>query len=457
METKLDWSEYNEQGMGDAYADIPKHGGDFAKAVAVCIRSKHCEQNTHGLMCPSFRISGDVQQSPGGRVQLLKEYLNHFEFKKRPNSELEQAMDSCVACKGCKRECEVGLDMAQIKAELLAQNLQWQALTLRQRLFAYLPQLLYKHRWLRLAIKLRNRSTVIKKLLEKYVGITASLNLPVPSAKIFAPERKVFYPYRTQADRPHRSVVLLVDPYTALFNPQQAYDAIHVLRSAGIIVWPIHPLSKEGKLLEPGRNLYSQGLIEETQEQAQELLQALKVHLHFERPILGLEPSSLLMLRDEFLSLGLEGESAQLAKQAAGQAMLFEEYLAKESRSPYFDLQWKPQSQAEKLLVHGHCHQKSVGAMKAMRRILKLIPELNFEFIDSSCCGMAGTFGLEAEHAQQAKAMAELSLLPRIEQEPEACIMNNGFACSYQISQLSGRQPVHLVTYLARCIAEPVG
>ena len=121
MDTKLDWSAYSEQGMGDAYAGIPKHGGDFAKAVAVCINSGHCEREQRGVMCPSFRISQDPQQSPRGRVKLLKQWLNR-DPKAKPDPQLQQAlaqsMDSCVACKGCKRECESNLDIAQIKQSL---------------------------------------------------------------------------------------------------------------------------------------------------------------------------------------------------------------------------------------------------------------------------------------------------------------------------------------------------
>jgi len=451
MDTKLDWSAYSEQGMGDAYAGIPKHGGDFAKAVAVCINSGHCEREQRGVMCPSFRISQDPQQSPGGRVKLLKQWLNR-DPKAKPDPQLQQAlaqsMDSCVACKGCKRECESNLDIAQIKAEYLAQQ---KSMSRRDRLLAQLPYLLYRLPWLAKLIRLRNHWPLLAHVVDKYLGISAQLTLPVSANKAFAPKRQVFAPYRHAQPQPPQSVVLWVDPFTALFKPQHASDALHVLRSAGYSVWVIHPQSRPDKILDSGRSLFSKGLIEPARQQAQQLLTVLAVHVHFKRPIIGLEPSALLMLRDEFLSLGL-GEAAE---KTAQQALLFEEFLARESQKSDFNLDLRPGPFKQPLLVHGHCHQKAVGAMKSMRRVLRLVPELKFDFIESSCCGMAGTFGLESEHIEQARAMAEQGLMPSLRAQPKAEIVSNGFACSYQISQLSGRQPMHLANVLAGCLPAP--
>ncbi|MDX1812747.1 MAG: (Fe-S)-binding protein, partial [Gammaproteobacteria bacterium] len=140
MKTYLDWSEYENAGVGDAYADIPKNGGDFAKAVAVCINSRHCEQKPKGVMCPSYRISDNPLLSTGGRVRLLKAALNSDDPDAAINAEqLASAMDLCVSCKGCKRECENEVDMAMIKIEYLAQRYQHESPSLRTRLFANLP------------------------------------------------------------------------------------------------------------------------------------------------------------------------------------------------------------------------------------------------------------------------------------------------------------------------------
>ena len=450
MNNKLDWSAFSEQGMGDAYAGIPKRGGDFAKAVAVCISNGHCESNTRGVMCPSFRISKESIQSPGGRVKLLKEYLNRApgsELSQEKMAQLDQTMDSCVSCKGCKRECESNLDMAQIKAEYLAHKLQRQPLLLRDRLFSHLPQLLYRFPSMAKLIQLRNRVKLIATLTDKCLGISDRIALPELAVKRFSALQSVYEPYQAQNNK-KVSVVLWLDPFTCLFEPQQAEDALHVLRSTGYQVHLLHPQSQAGCLLDSGRTQFSKGLIKEAAEKATQLLDALSPHVEADRAIIGLEPSALLMLRDEFLTLGL-GEQAE---KTAKKAVLFEEFLARESQQSHFNLDLKASTHTQPIQVHGHCHQKAVGAMKSMRRVLRLIPDLQFSMIESSCCGMAGTFGLESEHIDQARAMAEQGLLPTLAAQPNAAIISNGFGCAYQINHLTGRKPMHIASLLAACI-----
>jgi len=451
MDNKLDWSAFSEQGMGDAYAGIPKRGGDFAKAVAVCINNGHCESAHRGVMCPSFRISQDATQSPGGRVKLLKEYLNRpvgraLSVKKM--HQLDRSMDSCVACKGCKRECESNLDMAQIKTEYLAHKLQHTPLLLRDRIFIALPHILYRFPAFNKLIKWRNQSSFLSTFTEQCLGLSKKIHLPTAAKQPFSPTQSCYEPYIARSQSATRSVLLWLDPVTCLFEPQQAKDALHVLRSAGYQVHLLHPQSKAGCLLDSGRAQFSKGLIPEATSNAKQLLVALAPHVSAARPIIGLEPSSLLMLRDEFLTLGLGEQAVKTAKKA----LLFEEFLARESQQPYFELPLIPYSDNTPLQIHGHCHQKAVGAMKSMRRVLRLIPALRFSMIDSSCCGLAGTFGLEAEHITQAKAMAEQGLLPQLSAHPDAQIISNGFGCAFQIHHLTARKPMHIATLLAACI-----
>ena len=158
--------------MGDAYADIPKNGGDFAKAVAVCIGSRQCEQGGKGVMCPSFKVTGNPVLSPGGRVRLLKTALNAADDKALFDPDLVEAMSLCVSCKGCKRECENEVDMALIKAEYLAQRRQAEGLSLRQTLWANLPKLL---NWplIRQLVIWRNRYAWLARVAERLLGIAA--------------------------------------------------------------------------------------------------------------------------------------------------------------------------------------------------------------------------------------------------------------------------------------------
>ena len=160
-------------------------------------------------------------------------------------------------------------------------------------------------------------------------------------------------------------------------------------------------------------------------------------------PIVGLEPSCILSLRDDHLKLGLGEEAVALSKQV----YLFEEFIAKEHDRKRLQLDLKPLASG-KTLVHGHCHQKAVGAMKSLRKVLRMIPEFEFEFIEASCCGMAGSFGLEAEHADISMQMAELDLLPALRAQPDATILANGFSCRHQISEGVDRKPIHIAILL---------
>lgn len=451
MRTELDWSDYQDQGMGDAYADIPKRGENFAKAVAVCIRSGVCEQQGKGVMCPSFRISGNPQLSPGGRVKMLKLALNaESEQALLADPELAAAMDLCVACKGCKRECENNVDMAAIKIEYEAQRLKSQPLSLRSRLFAYSPFLLYRLPLLAKAIRWRNRLPWLAWLGERSLGIAARVPLPEVAAQPFVPRQAVYQPLGRPAAKAEREVVLWVDSFTSLFAPRQAEDALRTLRAAGYRVHLLHPRSRPGVILDTGRTLLSHGLVAEARDTASQLLDALWPHVQAQRPILGLEPSTLLMLRDEFKMLRL----GVAAEQAGKLAVLFEEFVASELVNGRFQLPVQPLTDASPVLVHGHCHQKASGAMKSMRKALRLIPGLEFSFIDASCCGMAGTFGFEAEHRDASEQMAKLSLVPTLQATPEARILCNGFGCSHQIRVMTGRAPLHLVSLLAAALPD---
>lgn len=450
MKLKLDWSNYRDQGMGDAYADIPKTGGDFAKAVSVCIRSGRCELDERGVMCPSFKISADSELSPGGRVRLLKQFLNG-DLNPDDESKLAKVMDACVACKGCKRECENNLDMAQIKAEFLAWQMEQKPLSFRDKLIAEWPHLVYRFPLLRSLCWWRNTLKPLAILAERCLSLSAEIKLPVPARKPFQPEQKLFSAKRWVEPDSSRSVVLWVDAVTALYHPEQAEDTLEVLRRAGYSVWVIHPRSLGSEqILDSGRSLLSKGLVERAAQQAACLLEALSVHVRFNRTIIGLEPSSLLMLRDEYLTLPLGQPHKELAKKTAKHALLLEEFLGREIQQKRFEIGFKPDMGPLKVLVHGHCHQKAVGAMKSMRKVLKFLPGVTFEFVESSCCGMAGSFGLESEHVKEAQDMALLKLIPTLKLQPEAEVVSNGFGCSHQIRQLDGRSPIHLATLIRK-------
>lgn len=448
MKNILDWSDYENAGVGDAYADIPKNGGNFAKAIAVCINSRHCEEKPKGVMCPSYRVSDNPLLSTGGRVRLLKAALN----SEHPDSticgeQLAQAMDLCVSCKGCKRECENEVDMAMIKIEYLAQRYKTHPPSLRTRLFAQLPELLSNYRWLRTAINIRNRSSFLANLAEKTLGISANRILPQPVARKFSVSTK--HSITANNKSIEKQVVLFVDTFTRNFEPQNAWAAMHVLRAGGYTVHIVEATDENNKPLCCGRTQLAHGLVNEAKCKAQRVLTALEPYVDQGMQVIGLEPACLLAIRDDYKFLDL----GELAQKTAKQAVLFEEFVAKEhtAKRMKLALQALPDNQ-EPTLIHGHCHQKAVGAMKSMRKVLNLIPDFKFELIESSCCGMAGSFGLEKEHEKDSLAMAELSLLPTIRKKPQANIVANGFSCRHQIKEGSQRQAVHIAVLLQQAM-----
>jgi Fe-S oxidoreductase len=456
MKLHLDWSSYEDAGLGDAYADIPNQGGDFAKAIAACINSHRCEADSRGVMCPSFRVSNNPDLSTGGRVRLLKYALNttHTESALLDDDLLAEAMDLCVACKGCKRECENNVDMALIKTEYLAQRNAQQRPGLRSRLFAHLPRWLYRYPRLSLLVRLRNRWPWMAKLMQRWLDIDARRQLPEATHTLVQSTIPSQFPISPENRLPE--IVLLVDTFTRHYEPDIAQAALAVLQTGGYqvtIATTTFDTHEPDRPLCCGRTYLAQGMIEEAKFEAKRLLDALLPHVRAGRLIVGLEPSCLLGLRDDYLALNLGKEAQELS----GATLLFEEFLAKELMAKRLNLPLKPldgKDGAVSSLVHGHCHQKAVGAMKSMRRVLKLIPGLNFNIIDAGCCGMAGSFGLEREHLEISEAMAKLALWPALDEDPEALVIANGFSCRQQIQANDARSSIHIAQLLRDALAD---
>lgn len=447
MRHHLDWTAYESAGQGDAYAGIPATGGDFAKAVAVCINDRLCQRKPKGVMCPSFRVTDDPADSPGGRVRVLKAALNG-ELGHAPFTDLRlaEAMELCVGCKGCKRECANQVDMAAIKIEVQAQHNARQGVTPRDRLFAGLPRWLRYRRLLRGLVRWRNRSALLARLGERWLGIAARRRLPEPAREPYRP------PPERHPGADDREVVLFVDTFARHFEPEIAQAAHAVLEAAGYRVGVLQPAPGDGEPARPlccGRTYLSLGQVDAARAEARRLQAALRPALAAGTPIIGLEPSCILSLRDDHLKLGLCEEAHALARQVYP----FEEFIAREHDRKRLSLKLRPLG-GPRTLVHGHCHQKAVGAMKALRKVLRLIPEFEFEFIEASCCGMAGHFGLEAEHAEISMRMAELDLLPTLRAAPAATpILANGFSCREQIRAGSGHAPAHVAVLLRDALA----
>ena len=447
MKTHLDWSAYDTYGVGDAYAGIPATGGNYAKAVAVCMNNHACQRAGKGVMCPSYRISGDARHSTQARVKTFKAALNG-ELGDDPfaHPDLAEAMDLCVSCKGCKKECPSAVDMTLIKTEYLAQRNERLGVSRRARLFAGLPAWLHRHRGLLArAVAWRNASPWLAALAERWLGLARQRPIPAPA------HRPLVDADLAAGQGSRGDVLLFVDTFTHYYAPEVAEAASAVLAAAGYRVRRLQPAADDGEPERPlccGRTYLSHGLVEAARGEARRVMAALAPALAAGTPIVGLEPSCLLALRDEFYSLSLGPEVAQLGKQA----FLFEEFLMREAnKGMTLPLKAIPGGHA---LVHGHCHQKAFGAMKAVKKVLAWIPDFRFDLVEASCCGMSGSFGLEAEHYAASQAMGELALLPLVRAAPAATtIVADGFSCRHQIADGTGRRAVHVAVLLQRALA----
>lgn len=461
MKTHLDWSAYDTYGVGDAYAGIPATGGNYAKAVAVCMNNHQCQRDGKGVMCPSYRITGDPAHSTGARVKAFKAALNG----ELPGGEkvdqgdaflhpdLAAAMDLCVSCKGCKKECPSAVDMTLIKTEYLAQKNERLGIAPRARLFGGLPQWLHRYRRpLQMAVHLRNAWPWLARLAERRLGLAAQRSIPAIVGTGLADRAQPESAATLATPASRGKVILFVDTFSHYYTPEIAEAARKVLAAGGYQVEVLRPAADDAEIDRPlccGRTYLSQGMVAAARLEAQRVMAALAPALAAGTPIIGLEPSCLLALRDEFYSLSLGPAVDKLGKQA----FLFEEFLMREGNKG-LQLPLKPLP-GGKALVHGHCHQKAFGAMKSVRKVLAWIPGFEFDVIDASCCGMSGGFGLEAEHYAASQAMGELSLLPTIRAaDPATTIIADGFSCRHQIKEGSGREAVHVAVLLARALAD---
>jgi Fe-S oxidoreductase len=244
-----------------------------------------------------------------------------------------------------------------------------------------------------------------------------------------------------------REVALFVDTFNNYFEPENARAAVAVLEAAG---YTVHlPQADAGRPLCCGRTFLATGLVAEAKHVAQRLLSAVMPYVARGVPVVGLEPSCLFGLRDELLSMLPGTDSAALG----ARALLFEEFIARESDAGRFKPKLKPLPQKAALL-HGHCHQKAFAAMPAVTKVLALVPELKVDTIESSCCGMAGNFGFDADHYAVSMKMGELSLLPAVRNaDRDTLIIADGTSCRHQIHDGAARTAVHVARVLEQALS----
>ena len=475
VETGLDWSEW----------------GGFDRAVEMCNNNGTCRKASPGVMCPSYRVTMDEKHVTRGRANTLRlaltGQLGSLGSGALTSDAMAETMALCVGCKGCKRECPTGVDMARMKVEYLHQRRKRHGLSLRDRAVAWLPRYAPVASRLAWLMNLRDRVPGLASLTERFAGLSAKRTLPRWRTDAFRPEEIVdrrarSAPGRTDAEssaspssanaeespgaampgragaEPGQSpatrdagteVALFADTFTTWFEPENARAALRVLEAAGCRVRPAAPPPGERRPLCCGRTFLAAGLVEEARREIARTLDALAPFIERGIPIIGLEPSCLLTFRDEALALGFQEEAG------SGRFLMFEELIAAgtDERSRGLDLPLRPLA-GKRALLHGHCHQKAFGVMPALESTLRLVPGLEVETIASSCCGMAGAFGYEAAHYETSMAMGELDLLPAVRAaDRDTLIVAGGTSCRHQVRDGTGRDAWHVARVLEQALA----
>jgi Fe-S oxidoreductase/FAD/FMN-containing dehydrogenase len=409
--------------------------GSFAKATLRCVGVGECRSLEGGTMCPSFRVTREEMHSTRGRARLLFEMLEGDPLRGGWQDErVKEALDLCLACKGCKGDCPVSVDMATYKAEFLSHYYEQHARPVTAYAFGLI------HYWARLAalapslVNMVTQTPGVREIAKLASGMSLSRDIPA-----FAPFTfRQWFRRRMQRrngggdDRP--SVILWPDTFNDHFHPHTAIAAVEVLERAGFRV------SIPARLLCCGRPLYDYGMLDTAKAWLVDILQALAPAIDAGVPVIGLEPSCVAVFRDELTEIL---PAKERATRLSRQTFTLGEFLDRNaSRIALPRLH-------RKAIVHGHCHHRAIMKMDSERRVLDAM-ELDYELLDSGCCGMAGSFGFEREHYDVSRKVGELVLLPAVRHADESTlIVADGFSCREQIAQTTRRRAMHLAEVIA--------
>ncbi len=427
--TRLDWSAYSGT------------GGGFQGAVEMCNNNGACRKSVGGVMCPSYRVTGEERDVTRGRANSLRLAITgQLGPDALTSDEMAETLKLCVSCKGCRRECPTGVDMARMKIEVQAARAAKHGLSLHDRLVGYLPRYApyaAKAAWL---LNLRDTVPGAAKLSELFTGFSARRPLPRWHGDVFRANGPA-----GPAAGPE--VVLFADTFNRYFERENLDAATAVLAAAGYRVHAVKPVDG-GRPLCCGRTFLSVGQVDEARREAERSLAALTPFAARGVPVVGLEPSCLLGFRDEIPALIKSKEADALAQHT----FLLEEFLARESKAGRLKLPLG--AIGKRALLHGHCHQKAFAALTSVQQVLALIPDLEVETVESSCCGMAGAFGYGADTIDVSLKMGELSLLPAVrDAAPDTLVVADGTSCRQQIRDGAGREAIHVARVLAMSLA----
>ena len=410
----------------ETHFQFPQDEGSLAHATLRCVGVGKCRNYEGGVMCPSFRVTREEEHSTRGRAHLLWEMTRRDVIQDGWRDEdVKKSLDLCLACKGCKSDCPVSVDVATYKAEFLSHYYDGKLRPRGAYAFAYIDL------WARMASKIPRLANVLtgapllRNVAKWAAGMPRQRAIPKFASETF---RKKFR--QRQAPKKDGPVVLLwPDTLNNYFHSETAEAAADVLEAAGFDV------RLPRKVLCCGRPLYDFGLLDRAKKLLLEILNSLEYEIASGTPIVVLEPSCASVFRDELLNLFPKDDRAE---RLSRQVFLLSEFLEKNASH------FHPPQLPRKAIVHGHCHHKSIMKMTAQESLLQKM-KVDYEMLAAGCCGMAGSFGFEHEKYDVSVAIGELELLPAVRNaSADSLIIADGFSCREQIEQCTGRKTMHL-------------
>lgn len=419
--------------------------GSFADALELCNGAGVCRKlaQSGGTMCPSYMATKEEKDSTRGRANLFRQLFSGRQKEAFTSAELRDALDLCLSCKACKSECPANVDMARMKAEFLQGWHEEKGVSLSYRFFGQASKIYPLASSFAPMVNWFNKTPVAKELLDEFLNIHKERDLPEFAREPFSK----WWKKRTKISHAENrlKVVLFVDIFSNYHEPRIAKAAVNVLEKMGyqVLVPDFH---------ESGRPQLSKGLLEEAQALAQTNIPSLYSFAKDDIPIVGLEPSEILTFRDEYLDL-CEDELLKQAEKVATLSYQFEEFLLKhqEDKGNATEL-FKGNHQ--NVQVHGHCHTKALTGVEPTLRALELAG-YEVEDLETGCCGMAGSFGYEADHYEISMDIGELRLFPALRSSSSnKLVCASGFSCRHQIKDGTNREAYHLVELLERALQD---
>jgi len=442
-----DWLQYHPEyqtpyAPKETYFDYSYYGG-YEKQVEMCNGQGTCRSQVSGTMCPSYRVTRDEKDTTRGRANALRGAMTGQLGKDGlANPDVYKALELCLECKVCRNECSSRVDMAKLKYEFLAYYQSIHGVPLRSRLFGKMPlSSAVGSKAPRVSNAVYN-NRLFREVLDRVVKIDKRRQLPQLAPKPF---RHWFQQHVTPSDSSRGKVVLWDDCHLTYHEPELGVAAVQILEAAGYKVL----LAENRKCC--GRPMISKGLLKEAKKLAQQNVAILSEYAEQGIPIIGVEPSCIACMRDEYPDLLCTEES----KTVAAHSFFFEEFIAALYEKGELDLPLAKPASMKDIKVHTHCYQKAFGTARNVIQMLRLIPDATVEEIESGCCGMAGSFGYEKEHYDISMAIGELALFPAIrESKPQTIIAAAGTSCRQQIKDGTKQKAVHPIMVLASALTK---